>query len=63
MLDRVVTAVHVVTQEATSYRTGVPLLGVSKNSFRISLLLSKNHWDIVVKADGGNIEQHFQFRY
>ena len=63
MLDRVVSAAHVVPQEATSYRTGVPVTGGVKNSFRISLLLSKQHRDIVVEAQRGDVEQHFRFRY
>jgi hypothetical protein len=63
MLDRVIAASHVVTQQATSQRTGVPVIGGIKNSFRISLFLSKNHRDIVVEAQRGNVEEHFQFRY
>jgi hypothetical protein len=62
MLDRVVAAAHVVTQEATSYRTGVPVIGRSKNAFRISLFLSKSHRNIVVKAQGKNIEEHLRPR-
>jgi hypothetical protein len=50
MLDRVVAATHVVTQEATSYRTGIPVVGRIKNSFGISLLLVQNHRDVVVKT-------------
>jgi hypothetical protein len=52
MLECVVAAAHVVTQETTSYRTGVPVIGRIKNAFRISLFPSENHWDIVVKAEG-----------
>jgi hypothetical protein len=62
MLDRVVAAAHVVTQEATSYRTGVPVIGGIKNSFRISLFLSKKHRDIVVKAQRGYVEKHLHLR-
>ena len=63
MLDRMVAEAHVVTQEATSYRTGIPVIGGVKNSFRISLLLSKHHRDVVVKAQRGDVEQHLRFRY
>jgi hypothetical protein len=62
MLDRVVAAAHVVTQEATSYGTGVPVIGGIKNSFRISLFLSKKHRDIVVKAQRGYVEKHLHLR-
>jgi len=58
MLDRVVAATHVVTQEATSYRTGIPVVGRIKNSFGISLLLVQNHRDVVVKTQRGDVEQH-----
>jgi hypothetical protein len=63
MLDRVVPTFHVVTQEPTSYRTGVRVIVGIKNSCRISLLLSKHHRNIVVKAEGGDVKQHFRFRY
>ena len=63
MLDRVVPPSHIVTQQATSYRTGIPVIGGIKNSFWISPLLSKNHRDIVVEAQRGDVEKHFQFRY
>ena len=62
MLDRVVAAARVVTQEATSYRTGVPVIGRIKNSFRISLLLGQNHRDVVVEAQRGDVEKHLRLR-
>ena len=62
MLERVVAPAHVVTQEATSDRTGIAVIGGVKNSFWISLFLSKNHRNIVVKAQWGNIEQHLRLR-
>jgi len=58
MVDRVVSPSHIVKQEATSYRTGIPVIGGIKNSFWISLLLSKNHWDIVVEAQRRDVEKH-----
>ena len=63
MLDRVVATAHILTQEATSYRTGVPVMGRIKNSFRISLLLSKHHRNIVIEAQRGDVEQHLRCRY
>ena len=63
MLERVVAAVHVVAQKATSYRTGVTVIGRIKKSFRISLLLGQNHRNVVVEAQRRNIEEHSQFRY
>jgi hypothetical protein len=62
MLDRVVATAHVVTQEAASYRTGIPVIAGIKNAFRISLLLGQNHRDIVVKAKGGDVNEHLRLR-
>ena len=63
MLDRVVPPSHIVTQQATSYRTGIPVIGGIKNSFWISPLLSKNHRDIVVEAQRGDVEKHLRSHY
>jgi len=62
MVECVVAAAHVITQEATSYRTGVPVMRGIKNAFRISLFQSKNHRNIVVKAQGGDVEEHMRLR-
>ena len=62
MLDRVVAAAHVVTQDATSYRAGIPVIGRIKNTFWISLLLSNNHRNIVVEAKRGYVEKHSHLR-
>jgi hypothetical protein len=35
-------------------------MGGIKNPFRISLFLSKNHRDIVVKAQGRDVEKHLR---
>ena len=59
MLDRMVAAVHVVTQEAASDRAGVPVIGGIKNAFWISLLLGQNHRDVVIEAQRGDVEEHF----
>ena len=61
MLERVVAPAHVVTQEATSDRTGIAVIGGVKNSFWISLFLSKNHRNIVVEAQRVDVEKHLRF--
>ena len=60
--DRVVTMLHIVVLITTGDRTEKPVMSLLKKPSRMARLLSRDHWEVVVKAQGADIEQHVQLR-
>ena len=52
---------HVVTLIAIAPRTSKPVMGLFKKASRMQGFLGKNHRDIVIKAQRGDVEEHLQF--
>jgi hypothetical protein len=55
----IITAFYVITLVATIYRTGEPVMGFPKKLSRMQGFLNRNQRDIVVKAQRGDVEEHF----